>query len=96
MNLTTYNFMLPIIKGITEIQRKGKKAFSDLFDGKKNSDVIYLADRNKIFAVVLSVEKYEKVIQPKISEESQFWLKLTESSLNFWNDPSNDIYEKLL
>ena len=96
MNLTNHLYMIPIIKGITEVQRKGKKAFSELFDGKKNSDVIYLADRNKIFAVVLSVEKYEKVTQPKISEENRFWLKSTENSLHFWEDSSNDIYEKLL
>ncbi len=87
--------MIPIIKGITEVQRKGKKAFAELLDGKSKKNTIYLADRNKIFAVVLSMNEYEKITK-KISEDNMLWLKATEKTLNFWNDPSNDIYEKLL
>lgn len=88
------NLMIPKIKGITEVQRKGKKAFSDLINKEEN--VVYLADRNKIFAVVLSVEEYEKISESHTRSSDSFWLNATESSLDFWDDPSNDVYEKLL
>lgn len=90
------NLMIPKIKGITEVQRKGKKAFSDLIDKKGEKGVIFLADRNKIFAVVLSVQEYEKMINNQSLRDDSSWLKACESSLDFWNDPSNDAYEKLI
>ena len=86
--------MIPNVKGITEVQRKGKKAFSELY--KKGADgKIFLADRNKIFAVVLSLDEYLKLNRTKLSEEDMLWIKASETSLDFWNDPSNDGYEKL-
>lgn len=87
--------MIPFIKGITEVQRKGKKAFQELLAVKSKKNVMYLADRNKIFAVVLSVDAYEKLIQKSISTEQLDWQQATEKSLDFWNDPSNNAYDKL-
>jgi hypothetical protein len=87
--------MIPLIKGITEVQRKGKKAFHELLDDKKKTDVMYLADRNKIFAVVLTVDEYENLTKKAPSDEQIDWMKATESSLAFWNDPLNNSYDKL-
>lgn len=87
--------MIPLIKGITEVQRKGKKAFLELLDNKRKTEVMYLADRNKIFAVVLSVDEYEKLTKRVPSDEQKDWMKATESSLSFWNDSLNNPYDKL-
>lgn len=94
--ILNYHFlsMIPNIKGITEVQRKGKKAFQELFDSSKNKEAIYLADRNKIFAVVLSVSQYENLTKNSVQETND-WTKASESSLEFWKDPSNDAYDKL-
>ncbi len=86
--------MVPNIKGITEVQRKGKKAFSEL-NKKETGGKIFLADRNKIFAVVLSLDEYSKLNKSSMSEEDILWMKASQTALDFWNDPSNDGYEKL-
>jgi hypothetical protein len=86
--------MVPNIKGITEVQRKGKKAFIEL-NKKETGGKIFLADRNKIFAVVLSLEEYRKLNKNRISDEDMLWIKASQTALDFWNDPSNDAYEKL-
>ena len=91
INLVT---MVPNIKGITEVQRKGKKAFVEL-QQKGESGKIFLADRNKIFAVVLSVEEYAKLSKNSVNEEDLMWMKASGTALDFWNDPSNEAYEKL-
>jgi len=87
--------MLPLIRGITEVQRKGKKAFQELLDRKTKDEVMYLADRNKIFAVVLSVQEYEKLTKNQSLEERKDWMKATEPTLSFWNDSINDSYDQL-
>ncbi len=35
-------------------------------------------------------------IQSVITKEKNLWKGAMESSLDFWNDKSNDVYEKLL
>ena len=78
-----------------KLQRKGKKALNPIFQEKKSS-VVFLSDRNKLFGVVMNISQYEALMRIKAEYESKNWEKATESSLSFWNDSSNDIYEKLL
>ncbi len=36
------------------------------------------------------------MIKENDNQENQLWLQVAESSLDFWNDLSNDIYRQLL
>ena len=87
---------IPNIRGISELQRQGRKALGPIFEEEGQSAPVFLSDRNKLFGVVLSLEDYEALLQNQEEAESRLWLSALSASLNFWNHPSNDAYEKLL
>jgi hypothetical protein len=88
--------IIPNITGISELQRKGKKALLPIINSDQEGDVVFLSDRNNLFAAVITIQEYERLMKRAQDKESAFWLNASESSLEFWNDPSNDIYESLL
>ena len=83
--------VIPTITGISELQRKGKKALTPVLSG--NEPVIFLADRNELFAVVLSLAEYQKLVEEK--NASNAWSQAQESAVDFWNNPSDTIYDTL-
>lgn len=86
--------MLPQVTGVSELQRKGKRALEPITTDK--DQIVMLSDRNHVFGVVMSVEHYEQLLQLAVNHENDFWLSATQTSLDFWNHPSNDAYEKYL
>lgn len=81
---------------MSEVQRQGKKALLPIFEPEGERTPVFLTDRNKLFGVVLSLEDYETLLRNQEEGESRLWLSALSESLKFWEDPSNDVYEKLL
>jgi hypothetical protein len=86
--------MIPIVTGVSELQRNGKKALAPIKERKRQ--LLLLAERNHVFGVVMSLEHYEELTTLLESKEADFWQGTFDSSLDFWNDKSNDVYEKCL
>ena len=40
------------------------------------------------------IEFYQQLIRLTANQENDFWKRAMESSLDFWNDKSNGVYEK--
>jgi hypothetical protein len=86
--------MLPQVAGVSDLQRRGKKVLEPIKEDK--DQIVLLAERNDVFAVLMNVEHYEELVQLATNHENDFWLGAMESSLGFWKDKTNDVYEKCL
>jgi len=88
------NVAVPQIYGVSELQRKTKKVISSV---KLSENPVYLTEHNKISVVMITPEKYEALQKDsEILQERKDWEILSESSLKFWEHPSNDIYNEML
>ncbi len=96
LNSLLVTYSVPNVRGISEVQRQGKKALSPIFGEKNDQKPVFLSDRNNLFGVVLSLDAYEALLRREEDEESELWLKAFEVGADFWRDPSNDVYEQLL
>ena len=86
--------MLPNITGVSELQRNSKKALAPIRTDK--NQIVILTDRQDVFGVIMNIEHYKELISLAIQQENDFWQGAFASSLDFWNDKSNDVYEKCL
>lgn len=86
--------MLPQVTGVSDLQRQTKKVLEPI--RAQDNKIIMLAERNHVFGVVMSLKHYEDLMTQVIDQENDFWANASESSLEFWNHPSNDAYEKYL
>ncbi|MFH1012614.1 MAG: hypothetical protein V1760_02600 [Candidatus Peregrinibacteria bacterium] len=86
--------MIPQVTGVSELQRNSKKVLQPIKEGKE--DVVLLSDRNHVFGAIVNIDHYKMLLAMLDKEEKDFWLRVSEKSLDFWLDPSNDVYEKML
>jgi len=82
----------PNIAGVSSLQRQTKKILDQV---KKDNKPVFLTERSNVSAVILSINSYKSLLKNQ-KEKDNFWASCQEKSLDFWNHPSNDAYEKLL
>ena len=86
--------MIPILAGLSDLQRQAGKVFEPIKNG--SNEIIFLTERNDIFGVSMSLEHYKALTQAAKRLEGDFWTSASESAMDFWKDESNNIYETLL
>ena len=86
--------MIPKIAGVSDFQRKGKQILDPLKKGE--DEVVFISERNHVFGAMMSIAHYEELLKAAERMENDFWLAASEKSMGFWNDKSNDAYEKYL
>jgi hypothetical protein len=78
---------IPLIAGISELQRSAKSVIGRAKVGRRP---VFLAERSKVSSVILDIETYENLLQAANDNERNFWLGAQESAFSFWNDAADD------
>lgn len=86
--------MIPSMTGVSELQRNSKKVLAPIKSGEE--DVVLLSDRNHVFGAIVNIDHYKMLLKMLDRQETDFWTAVSERSFDFWMDPSNDAYEKML
>lgn len=82
------NSVIPEVFGVSELQKK----YRGILNKSQNNGPVFLSDRNKISHVILSKKDY---ISLRKKHDENFWNQAQESSLDFWDHPSNNAYDEL-
>jgi hypothetical protein len=86
--------MIPQVAGVSELQRNGRKVLQPIKEGTE--DVLLLSERNHVFGAVVNIEHYKMLLALIAAQEQDFWMAAAERSFDFWMDPGNDAYDKIL
>ena len=69
----------------------------------KLSDIVRSIENNTIgnpivygSTVIMNINYYEDLTKVAQNKENNFWMNASCESMDFWDHPSNDVYEKLL